>query len=88
MQTVINLHMPKEEATYIHRVGRTARAGHAGRAVTFVEEDRRLLMKKLVKQAVEAKQQIKSRSVNKEVGERGKGVMGSQWRSLPRSWRI
>lgn len=88
MQTVINLHMPKEEATYIHRVGRTARAGHAGRAVTFVEEDRRLLMKKLVKQAVEAKQQIKTRSVNKEVGERGKGVMGSRWRSLPRSWRI
>ncbi|CBK21543.2 uncharacterized protein [Blastocystis hominis] len=66
VQTVINLHMPKEEATYIHRVGRTARAGHAGRAVTFVEEDRRLLMKKLVKQAVEAKQQIKTRSVNKE----------------------
>lgn len=88
MQTVINLHMPKEEATYIHRVGRTARAGHAGRAVTFVEEDRRLLMKKLVKQAVEAKQQIKTRSVNKEVGERGQRVMGSRWRSLPRSWRI
>ena len=66
---MINLHMPKEEATYIHRVGRTARAGHAGRAVTFVEEDRRLVMKKLVKRAVEAKQQIKTRSVNKEVRE-------------------
>ena len=57
MQTVINLHMPKDEATYIHRVGRTARAGHAGRAITFVEEDRRLLMKELVRRAVSAKQQ-------------------------------
>lgn len=87
MKTVINLHMPKEEATYIHRVGRTARAGHAGRAVTFVEEDRRLAMKKLVRQAVEAKQQIKTRSVNKQVGT-GSRVQSSPSRSLRRSWRI
>lgn len=65
VQTVINLHMPKDEATYIHRVGRTARAGHAGRAITFVEEDRRLLMKELVRRAVSAKQQIKTRVVNR-----------------------
>ena len=65
---MINFHMPKDEATYIHRVGRTARAGHAGRAITFVEEDRRLLMKELVRRAVAAKQQIKMRMVNKTVG--------------------
>lgn len=59
--------MPKDEATYIHRVGRTARAGHAGRAITFVEEDRRLLMKELVRRAVSAKQQIKTRVVNRGV---------------------
>ena len=56
MKTVINLHMPQTEAVYIHRVGRTARAGHSGRAVTFVEEDRRMLMKEFVKRAVEAHQ--------------------------------
>ena len=60
--------MPQNEATYIHRVGRTARAGHAGRAVTFVEEDRRLLMKEFVRRAVAAKQQIKTRVINKAVG--------------------
>ena len=59
--------MPQNEATYIHRVGRTARAGHAGRAVTFVEEDRRLLMKEFVRRAVAAKQQIKTRVINKSV---------------------
>ena len=67
MKTVINLHMPQNEATYIHSVGRTARAGHAGRAVTFVEEDRRLLMKEFVRRAVAAKQQIKTRVINKAV---------------------
>ena len=55
MKTVINLHMPQTEAVYIHRVGRTARAGHSGRAVTFVER------------AVEAHQQIKTRVINKAV---------------------
>ncbi|KAK8816876.1 hypothetical protein WA577_002670 [Blastocystis sp. JDR] len=65
VKTVINLHMPQTEAVYIHRVGRTARAGHSGRAVTFVEEDRRMLMKEFVKRAVEAHQQIKTRVVNK-----------------------
>lgn len=67
MKTVINLHMPQTEAVYIHRVGRTARAGHSGRAVTFVEEDRRMLMKEFVKRAVEAHQQIKMRVINKAV---------------------
>ena len=67
VKTVINLHMPQNEATYIHRVGRTARAGHAGRAITFVEEDRRLMMKEFVRRAVAAKQQIKTRVINKAV---------------------
>ena len=84
---VVQFDCPEDAATYIHRVGRTARAGHAGRAVTFVEEDRRLAMKKLVRQAVEAKQQIKTRSVNKQVGT-GSRIQSSPSRSLRRSWRI
>lgn len=32
---VINYDMPQDEATYIHRIGRTGRAGHTGLAVTF-----------------------------------------------------
>jgi superfamily II DNA/RNA helicase len=34
---VVNYDCPEDEKMYLHRIGRTARAGHAGVAVTFVE---------------------------------------------------
>ncbi len=44
VQTVINYDMPGQFEAYLHRVGRTARAGRNGRAVTLVgEADRRML---------------------------------------------
>ena len=36
---VINLTCPDDENTYLHRVGRTGRAGNTGIAVTFVDWD-------------------------------------------------
>lgn len=33
VETIINFNMPSKLAVYIHRVGRTARAGLSGRAV-------------------------------------------------------
>ncbi|MEO3763094.1 DEAD/DEAH box helicase [Streptomyces sp. B5E4] len=36
---VINYQTPEDEKTYLHRIGRTARAGASGTAVTFVDWD-------------------------------------------------
>jgi ATP-dependent RNA helicase DeaD len=35
---VINYDMPEDAETYVHRIGRTARAGRPGKAITFVAE--------------------------------------------------
>ena len=45
LSNVVNYSMPQDAWTYVHRIGRTGRAGAAGKAVTFVrpEECRRKL---------------------------------------------
>lgn len=65
VQTVINYDMPAQHEVYIHRVGRTARAGKNGRSVTLVgEADRRLLKTVLKKSPPE---QVKHRLVPSEI---------------------
>jgi ATP-independent RNA helicase DbpA len=36
---VVNYDLPKDEATYTHRIGRTGRAGESGLAFTLYDED-------------------------------------------------
>lgn len=51
IETVINYTMPHNLTDYIHRVGRTARAGEKGKSITLVGEKDRSLMKKIIKRA-------------------------------------
>lgn len=49
---VINVELPKETEFYIHRVGRTARAGLEGTAISFYTEDDIALIEQLEKQGL------------------------------------
>jgi ATP-dependent RNA helicase DDX27 len=49
IQTVLNAEMPRSSTTYVHRVGRTARAGNGGRSITLVSDARRKVMKEVLK---------------------------------------
>jgi ATP-dependent RNA helicase DDX27 len=50
VETVVNLHLPAKHKSYVHRVGRTARAGRRGRACSFVGEADRPLLRQIVRQ--------------------------------------
>lgn len=60
VQTVINYSCPRDLTSYIHRVGRTARAGREGYAVTFVTDNDRSLLHAIAKRAGS---RLKSRTV-------------------------
>ncbi|WP_100398319.1 DEAD/DEAH box helicase [Bacillus sp. FJAT-44742] len=49
---VINYALPKELEFYVHRVGRSARAGHTGEAYTLVEKNEQEPLQKLAKKRI------------------------------------
>lgn len=68
VQTVLNAEMPRQLATYIHRIGRTARAGKAGRAITLVTDDRRKTLKEILKQ-----------EALRQAAKKGQSVAAGEW---------
>lgn len=64
VKTVINFTMPNTVKHYVHRVGRTARAGNVGRSVSLVGETERKMLKEIVKKA---KTPVKARVLPQEV---------------------
>nr|CAG4639987.1 EOG090X059J [Daphnia pulex] len=69
VQTVINYTMPPTIERYIHRVGRTARAGRSGVSVSLAGEGERKVVKEIVKRA---NNPVKSRLIPNEILEKYK----------------
>ncbi|PVV04957.1 hypothetical protein BB560_000523 [Smittium megazygosporum] len=73
IETVINFNMPQTYDLYLHRVGRTARAGRSGRAVTLVGEEDRKILKMAIKAANKSgKSLVKQRVLDPAVCEKYK----------------
>ena len=49
LNLVINYDLPDVAETYVHRIGRTGRAGHTGRAFTFCTSDEQVMVKDIQK---------------------------------------
>lgn len=46
---VINYDLPDVAETYVHRIGRTGRAGHSGKALTFCSQDEHMMVNDIQK---------------------------------------
>ncbi|KAF2642063.1 DEAD-domain-containing protein [Massarina eburnea CBS 473.64] len=63
VSTVINYEAPQTHEIYLHRVGRTARAGRVGRSCTIAAEPDRKIVKQAVKTARDQGAKVVSRQV-------------------------
>ncbi|CAK9302483.1 unnamed protein product [Gordionus sp. m RMFG-2023] len=52
VKTIINFTLPNSYQHYVHRVGRTARAGNKGRAISLVGDQERNVFREIIKNAV------------------------------------
>ncbi|CAI6336457.1 unnamed protein product [Periconia digitata] len=66
VSTVINYEAPQTHEIYLHRVGRTARAGRSGRSCTIAAEPDRKVVKQAVKTARSQGAKVVSRQVPQE----------------------
>lgn len=69
IEIVINYDMPKSHEIYLHRVGRTARAGREGKSITFVGESTqdRAIVKASLKSIAESDSSHNSKAVSRNV---------------------
>ena len=81
---VINMELPLETESYVHRIGRTARAGESGAALSFVTNEERGQLKaveRLIKKTipVDRDQPYHSDFVDRKMGRQSEGLPQAPW---------
>ncbi|GAX73223.1 hypothetical protein CEUSTIGMA_g676.t1 [Chlamydomonas eustigma] len=83
VKVIVNYDAPKTLETYLHRIGRTARAGAEGQAITFIEDVERKLLKEVVKKTGVQMQQREVPSQTVQAWQaKVEGSHGDVWRVL------
>lgn len=83
---VINYDLPKQAEDYVHRIGRTGRAGRTGLAISFAEVNEymavhkieRYIDRKLPETVIEGLEPTRKRNKNAERKPKGKGGFGKR----------
>ena len=81
---VINMELPLETESYVHRIGRTARAGECGVAISFVSSEERGQLKaveRFIKKTirVDRDQPFHSDGADRKSGKSGEGLPQAPW---------
>ena len=81
---VVNMELPLETESYVHRIGRTARAGESGAAISFVTGEERGQLKaveRLIKKTipVDRDQPYHSDTVDQKAGRQHEGLPQAPW---------
>ncbi|KAL0208086.1 hypothetical protein P9112_010673 [Eukaryota sp. TZLM1-RC] len=58
VRNVINMELPRDHSTYVHRVGRTARAGEGGKSVSFFNSNDKAFIKMVKKHSGSLKERV------------------------------
>ncbi len=81
---VVNMELPLETESYVHRIGRTARAGESGAAISFVTGEERGQLKaveRLIKKTipVDRDQPYHSDAADQKAGRQNDGLPQAPW---------
>jgi len=81
---VVNMELPVETESYVHRIGRTARAGARGAAISFVAPEERNLLKAVERYIrktvpVDRDQPFHSETAEQKAGKQNEGMPQAPW---------
>ena len=81
---VINMELPLETESYVHRIGRTARAGESGAAISFVtssEHNQLKAVERFIKKTipVDRDHPYHSSAADRKNGKEGEGLASAPW---------